>query len=94
MHGSTLTRVNRFAVTFTYPYMETADTPHHVDLGGKLGFIYGSLSALAFLFGWFFIPETKQVEIEDLDKQFAVFELVDVEDPTKGAPAVITELPQ
>ncbi|RAH47387.1 general substrate transporter [Aspergillus brunneoviolaceus CBS 621.78] len=90
----TVKLVTEFAVTFTYPYMETADTPHHVDLGGKLGFIYGSLSALAFLFGWFFIPETKQVEIEDLDKQFAIFELVDVEDPTKGAPAVITELPQ
>ncbi|OJJ94943.1 hypothetical protein ASPACDRAFT_1908656 [Aspergillus aculeatus ATCC 16872] len=90
----TVKLVTEFAVTFTYPYMETADTPHHVDLGGKLGFIYGSLSALAFLFGWFFIPETKQVEIEDLDKQFAILELADVEDPTKGAPAVVTELPQ
>ncbi|PYH77585.1 general substrate transporter [Aspergillus uvarum CBS 121591] len=90
----TVKLVTEFAVTFTYPYMETADTPHHVDLGGKLGFIYGSLSALAFLFGWFFIPETKQLEIEDLDKQFGIFKLADAEELTKGERAVITEFPQ
>lgn len=50
--------------------METKDTPHHVYLGGKLGFIYGSLSALAFVFGWFFIPETRQMELEDIDRKF------------------------
>ena len=51
--------------------METADSPGHVDLGGKLGFIYGSLSAVAFIFGFFFIPETSRLELEDIDRQFA-----------------------
>lgn len=60
----------RFAVTFSYPYMETADTPGHVYLGGKLGFIYGSLSAVAILFGFFFIPETSRLELEDIDRKF------------------------
>lgn len=52
--------------------METADTPGHVDLGGKLGFIYGSLSAVAILFGYFFIPETRRMELEEIDAQFAI----------------------
>lgn len=65
-----LTNCYRFAVTFSYPYMETADTPGHVYLGGKLGFIYGSLSAVAFLFGYFFMPETRRMELEDIDAQF------------------------
>ncbi|KAJ5966214.1 general substrate transporter [Penicillium waksmanii] len=63
--------ITEFAVTFTYPYMETADTPGHVYLGGKLGFIYGSLSAVAFLFGYFFMPETCRMELEEIDAQFA-----------------------
>lgn len=50
--------------------METADTPGHVYLGGKLGFIYGSLSAVAFLFGYFFMPETCRMELEDIDAHF------------------------
>lgn len=58
-------------MTFSYPYMETADTPGHVYLGGKLGFIYGSLSAVAFLFGYFFMPETRRMELEEIDAQFA-----------------------
>ena len=51
--------------------METADSPGRVDLGGKLGFIYGSLSAVAILFGFFFIPETSRLELEDIDEKFA-----------------------
>lgn len=51
--------------------METADTPGHVYLGGKLGFIYGSLSAVAFFFGYFFMPETCRMELEEIDAQFA-----------------------
>ncbi|KAJ5678131.1 general substrate transporter [Penicillium maclennaniae] len=48
------------------------DTPGHVYLGGKLGFIYGSISFLALVFGLLFIPETKRMELEDIGKQFAV----------------------
>ncbi|KAJ5370675.1 sugar transport protein [Penicillium cataractarum] len=85
MKNSTDIGFFRFAVTFSYPYMETADTPGHVYLGGKLGFIYGSLSAVAILFGFFFIPETSRLELEDIDRKFdtpTVDLLKSVEDQT------------
>ncbi|KAJ6037086.1 general substrate transporter [Penicillium herquei] len=89
----TVKLVTEFAVTFTYPYMETADTPHHVDLGGKLGFIYGSLSALAFIFSWFCIPETNRLEIEDIDKEFDLdAKFKDIEEQ-KEERTTVTELP-
>lgn len=59
----------RFAVTFSYPYLET-DAPGHVDLGGRLGFIYGSCAVLAVCFAFFFIPETQRLKLEDIDGQF------------------------
>ncbi|OJJ70398.1 hypothetical protein ASPBRDRAFT_44558 [Aspergillus brasiliensis CBS 101740] len=66
----TVKLVTEFAVTFSYPYLETADDPGHVDIGGKLGFIYGSLSAASVVFGYFFIPETRKLELEDIDKKY------------------------
>lgn len=57
-------------MTFSYPYLETADDPGHVDIGGKLGFIYGSLSAVSVIFGYFFIPETRKLELEDINKKY------------------------
>ncbi|KAJ5107210.1 general substrate transporter [Penicillium angulare] len=89
----TVKLITEFAVTFTYPYMETADTPHHVDIGGRLGFIYGSLSAVAFVFGWFCIPETRRLEIEDLDRQLALdgkFE--DIEESKQFERATVKEV--
>ncbi|KAJ5939025.1 general substrate transporter [Penicillium verhagenii] len=90
----TVKLITEFAVTFTYPYMETADTPHHVDIGGKLGFIYGSLSAVAFVFGWFFIPETKQLEIEEIDMQYEkkACKFEDIEDLADEKQANVTEV--
>ncbi|KAJ5945675.1 general substrate transporter [Penicillium verhagenii] len=90
----TVKLITEFAVTFTYPYMETADTPHHVDIGGKLGFIYGSLSAVAFVFGWFFIPETKQLEIEEIDRQYEekAYKFKDIEDLADEKRANVTEV--
>lgn len=85
----------RFAVTFSYPYMETADTPGHVYLGGKLGFIYGSLSAVAILFGLFFIPETSRLELEDIDRKFdtpTVDFLKSVEDQRDAEETTMTEV--
>ncbi|PWY81647.1 sugar transport protein [Aspergillus sclerotioniger CBS 115572] len=66
----TMKLVTEFAVTFSYPYLETANDPGHVDIGGKLGFIYGSLSAVSVIFGYFFIPETRRMELEDIDKKY------------------------
>ncbi|KAJ6102761.1 general substrate transporter [Penicillium sp. IBT 16267x] len=90
----TVKLITEFVVTFTYPYMETADTPHHVDIGGKLGFIYGSLSAVAFVFGWFFIPETKHLEIEEIDQVYALRQgkLEDIEDSAEDERTTITEV--
>jgi SP family sugar:H+ symporter-like MFS transporter len=59
----------RFAVTFSYPYLET-DAPGHVNLGGRLGFIYGSSAVLAVVFAYFFIPETSRLILEDIDRNF------------------------
>jgi hypothetical protein len=86
---------HRFAVTFSYPYMETADTPGHVYLGGKLGFIYGSLSAVAILFGFFFIPETSRLELEDIDRKFDIPDenvLKAIEDQTDGGKTTVAEV--
>lgn len=58
----------RFAVTFSY--MEAADTPGHVDLGGRLGLTYGSFAGLAVLFSYVFIPETRRKKLEDIDVQY------------------------
>lgn len=57
-----------FVISFTYPYLEDTD---EANLGGLLGFIYGSIAFLAFLFSVFCVPETKNVELEDMDKRFA-----------------------
>ncbi|OOQ85547.1 sugar transporter [Penicillium brasilianum] len=87
--------ITEFAVTFSYPYMETADTPGHVYLGGKLGFIYGSLSAVAILFGFFFIPETSRLELEDIDRKFdtpTVDFLKSVEDQRDAEETTMTEV--
>jgi hypothetical protein len=81
-------------VTFSYPYIETADTPGHVYLGGKLGFIYGSLSAVAILFGFFFIPETSRLELEDIDRKFDIPHdnvLKSLEDQTDGGKPTVAE---
>lgn len=72
--------------------METANTPHHVDIGGRLGFIYGSLSAVALVFGWFFIPETRRMEIEDIDERYALDgKFGDVEELRKEERMVVKE---
>ncbi|PYH30452.1 sugar transport protein [Aspergillus neoniger CBS 115656] len=66
----TVKLITEFAVTFSYPYLETADDPGHVDIGGKLGFIYGSLSTVSVIFGYFFIPETRKLELEDINEKY------------------------
>ncbi|KAJ5604620.1 sugar transport protein [Penicillium lagena] len=68
----TLKLVTEFAVTFSYPYLETPDDLGHVDLGGRLGFVYGSLAILSLLFSYFFIPETQGIELEDIDVKYGV----------------------
>ncbi|EED23931.1 sugar transport protein, putative [Talaromyces stipitatus ATCC 10500] len=58
-----------FVVSFTYSYLED---PDKANLGGKLGFIYGSIAFLALIFSILFVPETKNIELEEMDERFGV----------------------
>ncbi|PVH83886.1 general substrate transporter [Cadophora sp. DSE1049] len=62
--GYTVKLVMEFVISFTYPYLEDAD---QANLGGRLGFIYGSIAFLAILFSVVFVPETRNIELEDMD---------------------------
>ena len=62
--GYTVKLVMEFVISFTYPYLEDSD---EANLGGRLGFIYGSIAFLAFLFSFIWVPETTGVELEEMD---------------------------
>ena len=53
--------------SFTLPYL--LDAPY-ADLGSKVGFIYGGLSFLGFVFGYFCLPELKNRSLEEIDVMF------------------------
>jgi hypothetical protein len=65
----TVKLVMEFVVSFTYSYPKDADK---ANLGGKLGFIYGSIAFFALIFSVFFVPEMKNIELEELDEKFGV----------------------
>jgi hypothetical protein len=65
--GYTVKLFMEFVVSFTYSYLEDADK---ANLGGKLGFIYGSIAFFALIFSVFFVPETKNIELEEMDGMF------------------------
>lgn len=65
--GYTVKLVMEFVISFTYPYLEDKD---EANLGGKLGFIYGSIAFLGLFFSVFCVPETKHMELEDMDEEF------------------------
>lgn len=67
--GHTVKLVMEFVVSFTYSYLEDADK---ANLGGKLGFIYGSVAFFALVFSVFFVPETRNIELEEMDEKFGV----------------------
>lgn len=69
--GYTVKLIMEFVVSFTYPYLEDSSK---ANLGGKLGFIYGSLAALSLVFSIFFVPETKNMELEEMDEVFGNLE--------------------
>lgn len=68
----TVKLVMEFVISFTCPYLEDAD---EVNLGGRLGFIYGSIAVLAFVFSVIWVPETTCVELEDMDAKLGPVEL-------------------
>jgi MFS family permease len=53
-------------LSITFPYMLTAFTPQ-----GAIGF-YAALNIIAFVLIFLFVPETKQLSLEELDYVFAV----------------------
>lgn len=52
---------------YAVPYMYSADEG---DLGGKVGFIFGTLSVIAFAVMWVEIPEMKDLTYAQLDLLF------------------------
>lgn len=63
-----LSVVAAFLVSFTVPYLIGAD---YANLGGKVGFIYGSLAILFTVLTYFFVPEMKGRSLEEIDSLFA-----------------------
>lgn len=57
-----------FVTSFTVPYLINA---RYANLGGKVGFIYGSLNVMMVVLTYFFIPELKGRTLEEVDQLFA-----------------------
>ncbi|KAJ8124793.1 hypothetical protein O1611_g8846 [Lasiodiplodia mahajangana] len=53
-----------FGTNFSIPYLIS-------DLHFKIGWVFGSISLLAFIFTFFFLPETKGRALEEIDAVFA-----------------------
>lgn len=57
-----------FVTSFTVPYLLNAP---YAALGGKIGFIYGSINVAMAVVAYFFIPELKGRTLEEVDQMFA-----------------------
>ncbi|OAQ99670.1 hypothetical protein LLEC1_03656 [Akanthomyces lecanii] len=77
--------IMEFVISFTYPYLEDVGK---ANLGGRLGFIYGSVAFLALVFSVFAVPETKQIELEDMAIVFEKHQLRHGKMAQAGAAAV------
>jgi sugar porter (SP) family MFS transporter len=49
------------------PYLVT-DQPHSANMGSHVFFMWGGLCCISFLFAYFFVPETKGLTLEQVDK--------------------------
>jgi len=49
------------------PYL-VADQPHSAKLGSNVFFMWGGLCCISFIFAYFFVPETKGLTLEQVDK--------------------------
>ncbi|KAL8279414.1 hypothetical protein RQP46_008226 [Phenoliferia psychrophenolica] len=77
-------------IGFVNPYMQNAQ---YGNLGGKVGFVYGSISIAAIAFVWAWVPELKGRTLEEVDymfskgvpvRQMATFQMT-VDDVMKGS---------
>ncbi|VUC35051.1 unnamed protein product [Clonostachys rosea] len=65
--GSLLAISTQTAMTFGLPYLLNAP---YAALGPRVGFIFGSLAALSFVFAFFCVPECKGKSLEEIDHLF------------------------
>jgi SP family sugar:H+ symporter-like MFS transporter len=63
-----LSVISAFLVSFTAPYLLNAP---YANLGGKVGFIYGSLMVLFTVLTFMLVPEMKGRSLEEIDALFA-----------------------
>ncbi|WAO96199.1 MFS domain-containing protein [Fusarium falciforme] len=56
-----------FVTSFTLPYLPNSD---YAGLGGKVGFIYGSICFVMTVVAFLFVPEMKDRTLEEVDKLF------------------------
>lgn len=54
--------------SFTIPYLLKAP---YANLGGKIGYIYGSINMAMVVVAYFWIPELKGRTLEEVDQLFA-----------------------
>lgn len=66
--ATTISVVTTFVTSFTLPYLLHY---RYAGLGGKVGFIYGSICAIMAVLAYFFIPELKGRSLEEVDQLFA-----------------------
>ena len=60
--------VVQWLVGFVFPYMFNPDAG---NLGGKVGFIFGATTWIGFVGCWFWLPETKDRTVAELDELYA-----------------------
>lgn len=57
-----------FVTSYTLPYL--LNSPY-ANIGGKVGFVYGSICFASVAAAYFFIPELKGRSLEEVDQLFA-----------------------
>ncbi|KAL1872897.1 hypothetical protein Plec18167_006547 [Paecilomyces lecythidis] len=65
--ASVISILTTFITSFTIPYLLS---PPYAALGGKIGFIYGSICFAMVVVAWFLIPELKGRSLEEVDQLF------------------------
>ena len=65
--ATSISVITTFVVSFTLPYLLS---PPYAALGARVGFIYGSTSAISVVVAWLLIPEMKGRSLEGVDEMF------------------------
>ncbi|KAH8901655.1 general substrate transporter [Thozetella sp. PMI_491] len=68
LFASVISIFTTFVTAFTIPYLLNAP---YANLGGKIGFIYGSINVAMVVVAFFYIPELKGRTLEEVDQLFA-----------------------